>query len=284
MSNFAGSNSVTIGDINVSFLSDGGGIINAVAMYPESGSPEAWAPYSRLQDDEGNIYPTIGGFLIETGQQIIAVDLGLGPMRLDFPGFGPFIGGDYMESLQNTGVDRHEVTDVVYTHMHLDHVGWTSIEVDGERELMYPNARHLCTQTEWEFWHGQDNPLGPNIETVQQPLEGIIEFVSEGDEIAPGISVIEIPGHTPGHICLMITAGYERLLLGGDLLHSESQLYEASWYVPFDVDPVEARASREAMYPEMIQPNTMTALGHLSNQVFGNLSEGEDGYVWTPLA
>lgn len=284
MSQFASSNSVTIGDMKVTFLSDGGGIINAVAMFPESGNPEGWQPYLGLLDGEGNVYPTIGGFLIETGEENIAVDLGLGPMRLDFPGFGPFIGGDYMESLQNTGIDRHDVTKMVYTHMHLDHVGWTSIEVDGERQLMYPNARHLCSQVEWEFWHGQDNPLGPNIETVQKPLEGIIEFISEGDEIAPGITVMSIPGHTPGHICLMITVGDERLLLAADLLHSESQFYQPSWYVPFDVDPVQGRATREAMYAEMIKPNTMTALGHLSNQVFGHLSKGDDGYIWTPLA
>lgn len=280
MSQFAGINSVTIGDVKVTFLADGGGIINAVAIYPASESPENWASYARLLDDDGNVYLTIGGFLIEVGDQKIAVDLGLGPMRLDFPGFGPFIGGDYMESLESTGVAREEVTDVVYTHMHLDHVGWTTI---GSGELMYPNARHFSSQTEWEFWYGQDNPLGPNIETVQQPLEGIIEFVSEGDEIAPGVRVMEIPGHTPGHIALMITVGDERLLLAADLLHSESQLYESTWSVPFDVDPDEARDSREMMYEEMIQPNTMVAMGHLSNEVFGYLSRDRDSYVWSPL-
>lgn len=279
MPEFAGIDSVTIGDVKVTFLADGGGIIDAVAMFPASGSPAGWEPYDQLLDNDGNVYPTIGGFLIEVGSQKIAVDLGLGPMRLDFPGFGPFIGGDYRDSFESTGLAREEVTDVVYTHMHLDHVGWTTI--DGE--LMYPNARHVCSQTEWEFWHGQDNPLGPNIETVQQPLEGIIEFVSEGDEIAPGIRVMEIPGHTPGHIALMITVGDERLLLAADLLHSESQLYEPTWSVPFDGDPDEARQSREMMYEEMIQPNTMVAMGHLSGQVFGYLSRDGYSYVWSPL-
>ena len=283
MAQFAGMNSVTIGDVKVTFLSDGGGIINAVAMFPASGNPEGWQPYARLLDNEGNVYPTIGGFLIEVGEQKIAVDLGLGPMRLDFPGFGPFIGGGYMDSLQKSGVAREEVTDVVYTHMHLDHVGWTTIEVDGKRQLMYPNARHVSSQTEWEFWYGQDNPLGPNIEAVQQPLADHIQFVSEGDEIAPGVTVISTPGHTPGQIALMITVGEQRLLLGADLLHSESQLYEPTWSVPFDADPVQARATREAMYEEMLKPNTMTAQGHFSNQVFGYLSKDGDNYVWSPL-
>ncbi|MGB0388899.1 MAG: MBL fold metallo-hydrolase [Ardenticatenaceae bacterium] len=283
MAEFAGMNSVTVGDIKVTFLADGGGIINAVAMFPASGDPAGWEAYSRLLDGEGNVHPTIGGFLIEVGDQKIAVDMGLGPMRLDFPGFGPFIGGDYMDSLEQTGIAREDVTDVVYTHLHLDHVGWTSIEVNGQRELMYPNARHMTSQTEWDFWHGQDHPVGPNIEAVQQPLAGIIEFISEGDEIAPGVTVVSTPGHTPGHISLFITVGDERLCLAADLLHSESQLYEPTWSVPFDNDPIEARATREAMYDELTQPNTLTALGHFSNQVFGHLSQDGDQYVWTPL-
>ena len=80
------------------------------------------------------------------------MDLGFGPQTVEFPGFGPFIGGEFMNSLAETGVAREDVTAVIYTHLHLDHVGWTSMEVDGKREVTFPNAKTMCTKADWDFW------------------------------------------------------------------------------------------------------------------------------------
>jgi glyoxylase-like metal-dependent hydrolase (beta-lactamase superfamily II) len=284
MVQFADTNSsYTIGDIKVTFLPDGGGIMNPLAMYAASENIENWQPYAYLLDEEGKLRTTVGSFLIEAGDRKIAVDTGLGPMTIEFPGFGPFIGGEYMNSLKKAGVSREDVTDVLFTHLHLDHVGWTTIEVDGKREMMYPNARHLVTEVEWNFWYGGDDPLGPHPEAVQEPLKDRIEFIEGGDELAPNIKIISTPGHTPGHLSLLITSGDERLYLCADLLHSESQLYEPTWSVPFDVDPAEARATREAMYAELIKPNTVSAWNHFSNKIFGRLSKEDGGYKWSPL-
>ena len=122
MAQFADVQSKTIGDFKVTFLPDGGGLITPEAMFPAS-ADKGWGDYDNLLNEEGRIVITIGGFLIETGDEKIIMDLGFGPQTVEFPGFGPFIGGKFMESLAETGVSPEEITQVVYTHLHLDHVG-----------------------------------------------------------------------------------------------------------------------------------------------------------------
>jgi glyoxylase-like metal-dependent hydrolase (beta-lactamase superfamily II) len=274
--------SITVGDIKVTFLPDGGGIIIPTAIFPAS-SEEGWKKHADLLDEESKFITSIGGFLIEAGDQKIIVDTGLGPVRLDFPGFGPFIGGKYLESFGKTGLAREEVTDVVFTHMHLDHVGWTSIEAGGKRELTFPNARHMVTATEWQAWHGGDNPIGPHPEYVQKPLEGRLHMISGGDTLAPGVTVLSTPGHSPGHISLLLTTGDERAYLLADIVHGAMQFEEPEWSVAFDSDPAMARRSREGLYPELIKPNTISIANHFSNTVFGRLAKEGDTYRWQPL-
>ncbi len=283
MPQFADVSSFTIGDVKITFLADGGGVVDPLALYPAS-TEEGWKAYPDLLDQDGKFLTSIGAYLIEVGDQKIAVDTGIGPVSIEFPGFGTFSGGKYLESLAKTGVSQDEVTDVVFTHLHLDHVGWTTIEVDGERRLTYPNARHVVTATEWEFWHGGDNPAGPHPEFVQKPLENCIEMIAAGETVAPGITVVPTPGHTPGHISLLITSGDERFYLLGDVLHGAMQIEEPGWSVAFDDDAELARKTRDGLYKELVKPNTIVAANHFSGGVFGRIIIEADGKrKWQPL-
>ena len=282
MVQLAGVSRVALGDTSVTYLPDGGGNAVPTALYP--GSDEAsWQKYRYFLDEEGNFMTTIGGFFIETPDHRLIVDTGIGPHRFDFPGFGPFYGGRYLESLEQAGVDRNRVTDVLFTHLHLDHCGWTTIEVEGERRLTFPNARHLVTQKEWDFWYGGDNPAGPHPEHVQRPLEGRIEWLAEGEEVIPGATVLPTPGHTPGHVSLLIQDGEQRLYLVADVLNGPVQLQERQWGVAFDVDPEQARATRDALYPELVRPGTLVGANHFCDQVFGCIVEEDGRRRWKPL-
>lgn len=283
MAQFAENQSLTVGPFKITLLADGGGKVVPTATYPSS-TAEGWQRYPELLADDGDLMVTIGGFLIETGDRKIVCDTGFGPMTVDFPGFGPFMGGKFLDSFQATGLKRDEVTDVLYSHLHLDHVGWTTMEVDGKRELTFPRARHVVTQPEWDFWYGGDNPIGPDPERVQKPLLPIIRFITPGEEIAPGITVLATPGHTPGHISLRLDAGKERVMMIFDLLHCTAQFNDVDWFVAFDVDPTMAQASREKMIQTLLEPDTITADAHFADYVFGRLSQNADGrLVWTPI-
>ncbi len=282
MAQIASNDSITVGDFKVTYINDGAGYIVPTAMYPAS-TDEGWSKYERLMDDQGRLVVSIGGFLIETGDHKILMDLGFGPQTVDFPGFGPFIGGDLMKSLAGTGVSREEVTAVVFSHLHLDHVGWVSIEVDGQRELTFPNAQYFCSQADWDFWIKDESGMGPHPEAVVPFIQDKMNFVSDGQELASGLTVLDTPGHTPGHISLHIAAGDTEIFLIVDLLHNEAQFYEADWSVAFDIDPAQARATREAMYPRLNHSNVITADGHFADTVFGHVTNDDGKWVWTPL-
>ena len=278
MAKFAPVQSKTIGDFKITYLNDGGGYITPWAMFPSS-TEEGWKSYERLKNEDDRLVVSIGGFLIETGDKKIIMDLGFGNMTVEFPGFGPFIGGDFMNSLAKTGVKPEEVTDVVFTHLHLDHVGWTS--TDGA--LTFPNAKHMATKAEWDFWMADESGMGMNAETVVPFLKDNLNFIEPGHEIAPGVTAIATPGHTPGHISLHINAGDQEVYMIVDLLHTEAQFYEPDWFVAFDIDPAQARATREAIYPKIAQPNVIVTDGHFADSVFGTVTLEDGKPQWHPM-
>ena len=278
MAQFADVQTLTVGDVKITFLKDGGGLIDPAAMYPAS-AEKGWDAYADYLNEKGQIVVSIGGFLIEMGEHKIIMDLGFGPQTIDFPGFGPFTGGEFMQSFAQTGLSPAEITDVVYSHLHLDHVGWTS--TDGK--LTFPNAKHMATQADWDFWVDDESGLGMNPETVIPFLKENLTFVNGGDEIAPGLTVLSTPGHTPGHISLHLTVGEQEIYFIVDLLHSEVQFYEAEWHAVFDVDAELGRKSREGLYPQLARENVIVADGHFSDKVFGTVTLADGRPQWHPI-
>lgn len=276
MPRFAGPDRILVGDVRITFLADGGGVTDPLVAWPDS-TPERWEHHRRHLDEEGRFITSVGGFLVQAGDRNIVVDTGIGPGRVDFPGVGWFEGGRFLESLATTGVRPEEVTDVVFTHLHLDHCGWTTR--DGV--LTFPNARHHVTAGEWAHWHGGDDPAGPDPERVQRPLADRLHHVDDGDTIVPGVDVVATPGHTPGHCSLVVSSGTARAVVLGDVMHCAVQMSEPEWNIAFDVDPELARETRRRMFEELERPDTIGAACHLaSGLTFGRVLLGEGRRYW----
>ncbi len=158
MAHFAGVSSKVPGDATISFLADGGGRTKPTASFPAS-DDEGWARHRDALSDSGELVTSIGGFLIELPERKIVVDTDIGPVEIDFPSFGPFSGGAFLGSLASTGVDPADVMDVVFTHLHLDHVGWTTTKRDGNRgEGVLRDLEHPDTTA--AVGHFADNVFG----------------------------------------------------------------------------------------------------------------------------
>lgn len=267
---------ISVGDIRITYLPDGQAAFAASALMPDVPA-ETWEAHKQLLDDEGRLITTIGGFLVETPQHKVVVDTGFGPAQVDFPGFGPIGGGKLLDSLSLTGAAPGDVDVVIYTHMHLDHTGWTSR--DGE--LTFANARHVVMSDEWEHWHGSTEGTGPDLESVQKPLEGRIDLTKDGDGVVPGITMMATPGHTPGHASLVVSSGGSRAIILGDTIHCPLQIEEPEWGVVFDADPALARRTREKMLAELEDQGTVGGASHLSEFVFGRIMQGQGKRQWT---
>ena len=282
MAKFSELQTIMVDDKKVTYLPDGDSYLVPTAMYPTS-KPEEWQQYTGYLNDKQQVLLSLGGFLIESGDRKILVDLGYGPLDTTVPKVGRFIGGHMLESLEKCGVKPEEITDVVFTHCHLDHVGWTSHDVNGKRELTFPNAAHMSSREEWEYWQDDTSGLGPDKVREREPLAGKMQFVKGGDEIIPGLRVIEAFGHTPGMINLMLTGSGKRVYFISDLLHSDMQFQQAEWSFIFDVDKKTARKQRETAYAEMTQPGTIIADGHFVNHAFGTVQRLGDKLQWSYL-
>ncbi len=278
---FAKVQSIQVGDVKITGIPDGGAYISATTMYPAS-SAEGWEVHKDLTDDQQRAVVSLGGFLIEAGGKKILMDLGYGPQTVEFPGFGPFIGGDYLKSLEAAGAAPEDITDVFYTHLHLDHVGWTSVDKDGKRELTFPNAQYWCSEAEWNYWPGDTSGLGPDPDNVLAPLTGVIRFAQDGQELAPGLTAHAAPGHTPGLTILKLEAGGKTVWFTADIFHCTVQFRERSWYAIFDIDHETGEVTRQKYLPEFVKEDTVLADAHFSNTVFGCLKEEDGKYLWTP--
>ena len=275
--------SITVGDIRLTYLPDGDASVSAEAVFPAA-NKELWDAHRELFDDDGLLLLTLGGFLIETGDRRVVVDLGFGDMTVPFPPVnGEFRGGKLLTSLRQAGVEPADVDIVFYTHLHLDHVGWTSR--DGA--LTFGGARHLVGEGEFEFWQGATDEalvaVGPHPDAVQAPLRGRVESVADGATIAPGVNVLASPGHTPGHCSLVVSSGTDRAIVLGDVMHCPLQLSDGDLRIIFDVDQDTAARTRDRIAAELEgDDNTIGADGHFSGSVFGRVLRGT-GRKWTSL-
>jgi glyoxylase-like metal-dependent hydrolase (beta-lactamase superfamily II) len=273
--------SIDVGDIRLTYLPDGEGHLVPTAVIPTS-TEEAWQAHSQLLDDNGRIVTTLGGFLIETGDRKVVVDLGFGDQTADFPDFATLTGGRFLDSLKQTGVDLGDVDTVVYTHLHVDHVGWTSRAEGNGRALTFTNARHLTSGAEWQHWSKPDESgVGPDPDAVLTPLQARLEEVGDGQTVAPGVTMRSTPGHTPGHQSVVISSGSARAIITGDVLWCPAQIPEAEWSVVFDVDPGLAGRTRDAFLAELEGSETVLACSHFPDAVFGRVLTGEGKRMWS---
>jgi glyoxylase-like metal-dependent hydrolase (beta-lactamase superfamily II) len=280
---------VRLGDTTVTYLPDGYGRVNPAAAFPSS-ADGGWATHAEFLDPDGWLPVSIGSFLIRTPDRAILVDLGLGAVDFTVTGLAAFKAGSLLDALAAEGLRPAQIDTVVFTHLHHDHVGWTSEiaptpDTLGDRQadgLTFPNARHLVAEPEWKHWAGSREVIGPDPLAVQTLLAGRLEFVSDGEELAPGVQILSTPGHTPGHQSLVVTYPDDdlRMIILGDVMHCQVQVTESSWGFVFDTDTEQAHLTREKLLHELEDEHTLLAAGHFTGNVFGRVLPSVPRRAW----
>jgi glyoxylase-like metal-dependent hydrolase (beta-lactamase superfamily II) len=257
-----------VGDFQVDHVVDGEGRFKPKATFPGS-TDEQWAMHQHLLDEGGMLPFTMGGFLVRGGDRTVLIDAGLGPGEL----MG-ITAGALLDNLGALGVAPGDVTDVVFTHLHIDHVGWAS---EGG-EIVFPNATYRCAPAEWE--HFMVHHRGSEADRIG-PAADRFEQWAPGTTIAPGLDTLATPGHTPGSTTLVLSSGTERIMFLGDVVHCPVQLEDDEWGALFDVDPDLARRTRNALADELEGTGTRVSGAHFPELTFGRLvrAEGQRRFV-----
>ncbi|MGF1599299.1 MAG: MBL fold metallo-hydrolase [Acidimicrobiales bacterium] len=275
-----GSTTRMIGDIRLDGVVDGEGRFEPTKTFRDS-TPEMWDQHRDLLDDEGKLPFTMGAFLVRTGDRVVLVDSGVGDATvMGIPG------GRMLDNLAALGVTAAEVTDVIYTHLHTDHIGWST--VDGAPT--FPNATHRCSAAEWqhfmvdtrdvdEVYPGSVNAPRNAFHHLEAVLDRFETFDGDGP-ILPGIDVQAAPGHTPGSAVVIISDGQDRAMLLGDAVHCPIQLVEAEWGALFDLDVDLARRTRDALRIELEDSGTTVGFSHVPHLTPGRLITTEGKRRW----
>lgn len=190
-------------------------------------------------------------------------------------GLGPKVGGALPRSLALAGVGPMQVTDVLITHSHGDHVGGL-IAADGS--LAFPNATIRMAAPEWAWMRSK-----PANAALVQAIAPKVATFEPGALVAPGIRSLALPGHTPGHVGYEITSGDQRLLDIGDIAHSAIvSLEHPEWIVGYDTDPTGGRDERETELASLAADGERVFAPHFPFPGVGHVAKNGSAYMWHP--
>lgn len=276
-----------IGSTTVDAVVDGEFRIARDIPYPGIAA-ERWRKYEHLLKDGREIVNQLGGYLIRGEDYVALIDVGFGPAKVE-----SWEAGGFMDSLHRLGVKPDEVTDVIFTHLHFDHIGWASIEGDP----VFPNATYRCHERDWHHFTGPDHVdapelLGPGATTFPTemtaqvklaPIADRIELWAGEGTIRPGLEVVELPGHTPGTSAIRQTSQGESALFVGDVAHHQAELVEPDFHFIADMDPELASSSQQKLLAELVRTGTPFAAAHFRDFAWGRVTETDDGLTWVPV-
>jgi len=262
---------VSVGSVEVTPLLDTRLLMNPQMFMPEH-ADEFVAECGHLADQRG-LYPmAITCYLVRSNGKNYLVDSGLGNRRR--PNFPV---GHFDEALSGIGLAPGDIDVVLNTHMHIDHVGWNTVDKDdGSREVFFPNAEFWFQENEFEFWMQPERMAEPgNAHLVEcvEPLKdtGRIRLIVDERAIDANLTYVPTPGHTPGHVAIGIASQGERAVIVGDSSHHPIQLIHPDWSPSFDWDPVLSAATREQLFDWAIDEDRTWMAGHWEHPGVGRL-------------
>jgi len=267
-----------VGDITISAISDG----TFIARPGYFGDHVTAEGHADLFDRHGEAWLPIGCFLVRGRDRCVLVDAGMGPAQSPDRDTESFlIGGQLPVGLRALGVGTDDITDVVCTHLHGDHVGWL---FDLECRPVFPRATIWLGEGDWRYFVDLGNPLLPDhIRQGFRSHAGAarLRVIDRDTVVAPGITAISTPGHTPGHLCVVVSSHDHRALLLGDAITCPVQLDEPTWHSIGDVDPDLADRTRERLWRELEGEDITGAGAHFPELRFGRVLEGNGRRWWT---
>lgn len=220
---------------------------------------------------------SVNAFLIETADRLYLVDAGNGQIR------GPGL-GHLPTALANAGHRPEEVGGVLMTHMHGDHV----CGLYAGARAVFPNASLVVAAAEHRFWNdeaGLDELQRGQLEFARAGFTAYADrtsLMNPGDEVAPGIEMVALPGHTPGHVGYLVRAA--GVLIWGDILHVPAlQLPRLEWYFRFDADPATAIATRRQILDRVADQGLIVAGAHLPFPGLARITREGDRFRYVPV-
>jgi glyoxylase-like metal-dependent hydrolase (beta-lactamase superfamily II) len=218
-----------------------------------------------------------------TGDKLVLIDTGTGGK------FQPS-GGVLLRNLAAAGYAPDDIDTILFTHGHPDHL-WGATD-SANAAALFPNVEFVATGAEVDFWSAEELPgkvpagMRQLVEVTQQNLKVIkanLRTIKPGAEVVPGITSVDTPGHTPGHVSVLIASNGEELLVTGDVIQNPAISFQKpDWPVGFDMDKAQGAKTRAAFLDRVATDKTLIASYHLPFPAVGHVVRDGTGYRWLP--
>lgn len=270
---------IETGSAELIVVSDGSLMLPMGFVFPDAPQAEL----AKLLADNGMpadaLRPDCNVTLVRTGDRLAIFDVGAGA------NFMP-TAGKLADSLAAAGIDAGEVTDVVITHAHPDHLWGLTDDFD---ELVFPDAAYHIGQAEWDFWSSPDaiTQVAEDRQTFVVGAQNRFAFIEDrinmlaaGAEVLPGIEAVATPGHTPGHMSFVVHGSEPVMIVGDAITNSVLSFAHPEWKTASDQDQDQGVATRLALL-DRLATDRMRAIGfHFPHPGAGHVDRAGTAFAY----
>ena len=266
---------MTVGSVEVTALLDGEIVAPAELLLNLKDQDE-----QTIRENENNklSYLNMNAFLVQKGDHNLLIDAGCREL------FGPTC-GFIQDALGEIELSTDDITDLFFTHLHPDHIAG-ALNTDGT--AVFKNANLQVVEAEYNFWQADNfDAIEVNGADWAGVAKGVLnaykdrlELTTSEKEIISGISLVDIPGHTPGHAGFRVDSDNESLLHLGDIMHFQNlQLIDPNVSTIFDIDYETALTSRKRILDMVSADGNLCTSGHWLSPKFGYIERHGSGYA-----
>jgi glyoxylase-like metal-dependent hydrolase (beta-lactamase superfamily II) len=276
-----------VGDYECTSLADGANVFPIPDTFVRNISKdEAIKAAEAAYMPKGMLVVPFNPQVVNTGSKLALFDTGFGP-----GGANPRV-GQLVANMAAAGIDPKAVDIVVLSHLHPDHANGIK---DASGALVFPNAEIKLPAKDWAFWMSDENAgkaandmmknYFANVRKVFTGLENKVTKYEWGQEVAPGVTALDTNGHTPGHTSFAVASGASKVLIQSDVTNiPDFFLRHPDWHVAFDIDPVQAVATRKKFYDMAAAEKALVVGFHFPFPSMGYVEKDGAGYRLVPVA
>ena len=271
------------GAFEVMVVSDGHLVLPVSFLAPGAPEPERTELLTAAGQTAEQYQSPTNITLIRAGSDLILIDMGSGDR------FMP-TAGKLWDNLKAAGIDKDQITKVVFTHGHPDHLWGTVDELD---DLMLPKAAFYVASGEWDFWQGDNATQGLPAERAgfvtgarrnYAAIKDRVKMFKPGDDIVTGLRAIATPGHTQGHVSIELAGAQSLIVVGDALTHPLISFKHPEWRPTADHVPEVAAETRAKLLDRMAADKSKLIGFHLPYPGLGTVERNDAAYRFVPAA
>lgn len=236
-----------------------------------------------FMDEAGRLKMSVHALVVETPARRIVVDTCIGNDKQGrfVPTWNGLQSG-FLRDLAAAGFERESIDTVLCTHLHVDHVGWNTMQVDGRWVPTFPNARYLMARTEFEHWRAwpeHDEHEAAFADSVGPVFDaGLVDLVETDHRICDEVRLVPTVGHTPGHVSVAIASEGHEALITGDFAHHPCQMAMPAWASAFDHDAEQSTRTRREVFGRLAGTPTLLIGTHFATPTAGRVVRDGDAF------